>query len=108
MQFRDRIGRFFEWYKRHEKFHTVFNSVLFSWQLVHLYWLTTAVALPQLIGRSFFNPSTFWEYLIIVVDYTEIPALISTSIFYIYRIKDKKPGRFKNIAFLLFLNSQWI
>jgi len=81
-------------------------AFLFIWQLIHLYWLTTHVVFLRLFNVSFFGLQGVWQYLIIVVDYTEIPALISTSFVYIFGLTKK--FSWKNILFLIFLNSQWL
>jgi hypothetical protein len=42
----------------------------------------------------------------LVVDYTEIPALISVSLIYLNELR--KGWNWKSFLFLLFLNSQWL
>lgn len=84
-----------------------FATGLFILQLVHLYWLATDVIAFRLIGESIFSPSAFWEYGIIAVDYTEIPALIAVSLVYINDVR-KKGFRWSSLFFLLLLNSQWL
>ena len=80
---------------------------LFTLQLVHLYWLTTHVVALGLIGKSIFSPPPLWEYIIIAVDYTEIPALITTTLVYLRDIRrNDRPWR--ALAFIVFLNSQWL
>lgn len=100
------LSRFWAWYERHEFLNLVLATGLFLLQLVHLYWLTTDVVFFRLFGQSFFAPTPFWEYLIVAVDYTEIPALIVTSILYINLLR--RGGGWTNVAFLIFLNSQWL
>src|SRR5690606_19146011 len=46
------------------------------------------------------------ENLILVVDYLEIPAIISTSLVYIHELREK--FNYKSLIFLFFLNSQWL
>lgn len=101
------INSFFKWYNKHLLLNTAIAAVLFGIQLVHLYWLSADVVAMRLIGQSFFPLEGFWQFLITVVDYTEIPALITTSLLY---INDLRAGKnpLKNIAFLIFLNSQWL
>ncbi|MBI3332359.1 hypothetical protein HYZ99_05400 [Candidatus Peregrinibacteria bacterium] len=98
--------RFWTWYERNERLYLILATALFALQLIHLYWLTTDVALFRLLGESFFQPSRAWELLIIAVDYTEIPALISTSLIYVHDFQKGK--KLRSILFLLFLNSQWL
>lgn len=82
------------------------TAILFSWQLVHLYWLTTAVVIPRVTGIPFFNPGPAFEFLLIIVDYTEIPALLTASLFYLHRLQKK--FTFTPLLFLLLINSQWL
>lgn len=63
--------------------------------------------IDRLWSISFFNPPPFWELIIIIVDYTEIPALITTSLVYINELR-KKGYEFKNILYLIFLNIQFL
>ena len=94
------------WYKKHYTLNVGIASLLFIWQLVHLYWLTVHVVLLRLFDISFFNLSGIWSFLVIIADYTEIPALISTSFIYIFGLTRK--FSWKNILFLIFINSQWL
>lgn len=97
---------FWAWYERHYLLNLSFTTGLFLLQLIHLYWLFTHVVLFRLVGQSYFDPGPFWQYLIIIVDYTEIPALITTSLLYGYELR--KRFRWKTIWFLVSLNSQWL
>ena len=78
------LSRFWAWYHRHYTVNLTIATGLFTFQLIHLYWLTTHVVFLRLFGESSFTPPPFWEFLIILVDYTEIPALISTTLLYLY------------------------
>lgn len=100
------LKRFWDWYERNHHWNLAISSILFLWQLVHLYWLTTDVVWARLFGYSIFNPSEVWRFLLVIVDYTEIPALITTSI--LYANEHRKKWAFKNILFLIFLNAQWL
>ncbi|MBI3256135.1 MAG: hypothetical protein HYZ63_04155, partial [Candidatus Andersenbacteria bacterium] len=73
-------GAFWAWYEHHYTLNLVFSLGLFLLQLVHLFWLATNVIGLRLFGQSFFEFTGIWEYIIIAVDYTEIPALISVSL----------------------------
>jgi hypothetical protein len=97
---------FWAWYERHYTLNLGITTVLFALQIIHLFWLGTHVIADRLLGESLFNPTPLFEYLIILVDYTEIPALISTSVLYIYELRKK--FSWKALAFLIFLNSQWL
>ena len=97
---------FFSWYERNYTLNLGIASFLFIWQLVHLYWLTVDVVFLRLFGVSLLPLEGIWEFLIIFADYTEIPALLSTSLIYIHSLTKK--FSWKNILFLVFVNSQWL
>jgi hypothetical protein len=100
------IQRFFDWYERHYLLNISIAALLFVLQLVHLYWLTVDVIAMRLFDRSFWDPDGPLYYAILVIDYTEIPALISVSLVYINELR--KQFNWKSLMFLLFLNSQWL
>lgn len=95
-----------DWYERHYTLNIGIVAGLFVWQLLHLYWLTVHVIAERLFGMSYFELQGFWEFLIVLVDYTEIPAIIAVSLVYIYELSKKLNG--KSVLFLLFINSQWL
>lgn len=97
---------FWKWYNRHLLLNTSVAAGLFTLQLVHLYWLTVHVVFHKVFGVSFWDPAPFLEWLLIFVDYTEIPALITTSLVYINELRKKY--NFKSILYLIFLNSQFL
>ena len=97
---------FWDWYKKNLFFNQAIVAVLFTWQLLHLYWLTTHVVAARILGYSLFNPSGFYQYLLTLADYAEIPALISGTLLYFHHFKEGT-GR-KNIIFILLINSQWL
>lgn len=97
---------FWGWYERHYTLNLGITTGLFALQVVHLYWLAAHVIALRLTGTSYFTPSELVQYTIIVVDYTEIPALISTSVLYIYELQKK--FSWKAVFFLIFLNTQWL
>lgn len=94
------------WYKKHYTFNVGIASFLFIWQLIHLYWLTTHVVFNKLFGIDLFSPKGITETFIVIADYSEIPALILTSFVYIFGLITK--FSWKNILFLILLNSQWL
>jgi hypothetical protein len=100
------LDGFWAWYERHYTLNLGIATGLFVLQLVHLYWLATHVIAHRILGIFLFEPSALLQYLIIIVDYTEIPALISTSVLYIYQLQ--KHFSWKSVLFLIFLNSQWL
>jgi len=99
------LRAFWAWYDRHYELNVAIAAGLFVLQLVHLYWLATDVVMFRLMGESFFAPPPFWEAIIIAVDFTEIPALISASVLYVHEFRMGK--RWKGISFNIFIHSQW-
>ena len=97
---------FWQWYEKHYTLNVTIAAILFTLQLIHLYWLTTHVVFFRLFGINLFSPPPFWETIIILVDYTEIPALITTSLVYINELRKKY--QLKSVLYLIFLNSQFL
>lgn len=95
-----------DWYERHYTMNVGIAAGLFIWQLLHLYWLTLHVVAERLLGISYLELQGFWKLLIILVDYTEIPAIIAVSLVYVHELSKK--WNIKSILFLLFINSQWL
>jgi hypothetical protein len=98
--------RFWNWYNQNLMGNTVVAAVLFTWQLVHLYWLTADVVALRLFGRSFFPLTGFWHLAITLVDFTEIPAIFAISLVYVNELRQR--FNYRSILFLFFLNSQWL
>lgn len=96
---------FFDWYERHYTLNVGLAAGLFLLQLVHLYWLSVDVVARRLTGESYWEPTDVVRFLILIVDYTEVPALIATSLIYINALR--RGGGWRNLLFLVFLNSQW-
>ena len=104
---------FFLWYRKNYKFNLYFVALLFVFQLVHLYWMTADVVFLRFYGYPLWDVGKLGDIVIALVDYTEIPALILGSLFYVNELqKEFNPrqggARWKNIWFLVFLNSQWL
>lgn len=99
------IRKFLRWYDRYDDFNTVFAAFLFSIQIVHLVWLTTTIVVPRLFDINPVIFSDFFDTLVAAVDYTEIPALIATSL--IYSRSFKKGANKKDFLYLILLNLQW-
>jgi hypothetical protein len=99
-------NKFWEWYQRNYRLNLTISTLLFLLQIFHLYWLFTDVVLFKLTGQSFFLLEPVWGRLSIFFDYSEIPALISTSILYIHYLKTR--FTYKNLIYLIFLNIQWL
>jgi len=104
--------KFWSWYNKHLLFNTGIAAFLFALQLVHLYWLSVHVVFHKVFGLSLWNPTPTLEWLLIFVDYTEIPALVTTSLVYINELRKKYNLKSvlysKNTLYLIFLNSQFL
>lgn len=100
------IRKFWRWYNKNETLNLGLAAFLFTLQLVHLYWLTTHVVFQGLFGKSYFELKGIFETLILVVDYLEIPAILTTSLVYLNEFS--KTRNAKNLWFLFFINSQWL
>jgi len=97
---------FWATYEKHYTFNVGLAAALFLLQIVHLYWLATDVIAVRLLGQSLFHPPHFWKTVIVIVDYTEIPALISTSLLYIYELR--QGFAWGSLLSLLLINTQWL
>jgi hypothetical protein len=100
------LQKFWNWYKNNLALNQAIVAVLFGWQLLHLYWLSTHVLAFKILGYSLFNPSEFYQYLLVIADYFEIPALISGTLLYFHSIKEGSVK--KNLTFIILINSQWL
>lgn len=98
--------RFWAWYERHYALTLAITTFLFALQVVHLFWLATHVIALRLVGQSFFYTNDVIQTVIILVDYTEIPALVSTTFLYLFELRKK--FSWKALLFIVFLNSQWL
>jgi hypothetical protein len=97
---------FWEWYERTYTLNVSVALSLFLLQIIHLIWLTGEVVWMHLTGAPMFTFTGIWEKIIVFVDYTEIPALLSVSLVYINELR--KGWHFKSALYLVFLNSQWL
>ncbi|MBI2356110.1 MAG: hypothetical protein HYV13_02815 [Candidatus Doudnabacteria bacterium] len=100
------FNKFWVWYQRHYLLNLSVATGLFLLQIFHLYWMLTDVVLLKLTGQSYFGLSDIWGIISTFIDYSEIPAIISTSILYIHLLRERWTA--KNFLYLLFLNVQWI
>ncbi len=100
------LKKFWDWYEKKYASVVYITTVLFLLQIVHLYWMTTDIVFVRLFGHAFWYPGKFWETVIALVDYTEIPAIIISSILYISHFRTG--FKWKSFLFLLLINSQWI
>ena len=79
---------------------------MISLQLLHLYWLTTDVVLQRIYGESFLIFPKAFLPVFVVIDYIEIPALISGITFYSLSIYKHQKDSWKNSLFLAMLAVQ--
>lgn len=99
------LKRFWHWYEDNYALNVGIAAVLFTLQIVHLYWLTTDVVTARLWGLDLFpGNSPLVEWLLIIVDYTEIPAIITTSLVYINDLRQK--FAWKSFTYLVFVDIQ--
>jgi hypothetical protein len=99
-------NKFWAWYQKHYRLNLIITTFLFLLQLFHLYWLFTDVVLFKLTGKSYFLLAPVWGQMSIFFDYSEVPALITTTILYIHYLRQK--FSYKSLIYLLFLNIQWL
>lgn len=97
---------FWGWYERTYTLNVSIALALFLLQVVHLIWLFGEVIWMRLFGVPLFSMSGMWESLVILIDYTEIPAIISVSLIYVNEVR--KGFSWKPVLFFLFLNVQWL
>lgn len=104
------LDKFWAWYNKHYLFALTATTFLFLLQMFHLYWLFTDVVLARLTGHSYFVFPPFWGALSTILDYTEIPALISTSLVYTNQLRKSASGRvdWRPVRYLIALNIQWL
>ncbi len=100
------IKSFWSWYERHYLLNVSIALGLFSLQITHLVWLFADVIFLKLFGFELLPITPLFETIIILVDYTEIPALITTGLIYVNELRKKY--EFKNLLFLILLFSQFL
>lgn len=100
------LNIFWRWYEKHLVLNTRITAILFILQIAHLFWLGFDVVAFKLTGQSYFPVNYFTRLSLILVDYTEIPAIISATILYFQEIRTKR--NLKAFLFIILLNSQWL
>ncbi len=98
--------QFWQWYERNYALNVTIALALFLLQGVHLTWLFGEVVWRYATGAPLFEFGPTGSLLLALIDYTEIPALISVSLIYINELR--KQWNPQSFMFLLFLNSQWL
>jgi hypothetical protein len=100
------IQKILNFWTRYENLNLKITFVLISLQILHLYWLTADVVLQRLLGHSYLGLPRELLPLFIIVDYVEIPALVSGITFYLFSISKGGPDSRKNVIFLVLLGIQ--
>ena len=100
------MQRFWSWYERHYTLNVTVAAGLFALQLVHLVWLTAEPLWLKLFGEALFTIDKPYSWPLYLVDYTEVPALISVSLIYLNELR--KGLAWQPILFLVLINSQWL
>ena len=100
------MKRFWDWYERHYVLNVTIAAALFALQIVHLVWLTLDPLWAKVFGDPLIVVEKPYSWPLLLVDYTEIPALIMVSLVYINELR--RGFALKPVLFLLFLNSQWL
>jgi len=100
------LGAFFAWYERHYRLNIAIAAGLFGLQALHLVWLTGQPLADRATGDPLFLLEGPLRWAIVLVDYAEIPALVSVSLVYVNELR-KHPS-LKSAAFLVLLNSQYL
>ena len=98
-------------YLRYQNINLKISFILISLQILHLYWLTTDVVIYRLTGIDYFIELSEFILLFIIIDYIEIPALVSGIIYYFFALiydKKEKEKRIKNTVLLILLAIQSI
>jgi hypothetical protein len=102
------IQKILDFWTKYESLNLKITFILISLQILHLYWLTADVVLQRIAGESYLGLPRILLPLFIIVDYVEIPALVSGITFYLFSIFRRKSHSRKNVVFLLLLAIQVI
>ena len=89
------IQKILKFWTRYENLNLKITFILISLQILHLYWLTADVVLQRIFGQGYLGLPQELIPLFIVVDYVEIPALVSGITFYLFSIcrRNLIPGK---------------
>jgi hypothetical protein len=98
--------RFWAWYERHYTLNVTVAAALFLLQVAHLVWLTGQVVVARLTGEAVFTLAGTLRWPLVLVDYTEVPALLSVSLVYVNELR--RHWDWRPVAMLVLLNSQWL
>lgn len=100
------VKSFWDWYEKHYLFNISVALGLFSLQIIHLIWLFTDVIWLRIFGYELLPVTNLFQSVIILVDYTEIPALVTTGLIYVNELR--KGYQLKSLLYLSLLFSQFL
>src|SRR3989344_1194995 len=100
------LKKFWRWYEENYRVNVGMAALLFFVQIIHLLWLLVEVIWMKLFGFPLIHFHDLPRFILILVDYTEIPAIIAVSLIYIDSLR--KEFTTKSLVYLIFLNSQWL
>jgi hypothetical protein len=100
------IQKILDFWTKYESLNLKITFILISLQILHLYWLTADVVLQRIAGESYLGLPRILLPLFIIVDYVEIPALVSGITFYLFSIFKRRSHTRKNVVFLFLLAIQ--
>lgn len=98
--------KFWNWYERNYILNVSIALGLFLLQIVHLSWLGGEVVAQRALGTPLFELDGIWQLIIILVDYTEIPAIFTMTLVYIDAWR--RGARWNAVIMLVLLHSQWL
>ena len=98
------LKSFWTWYERHYLLNISIALGLFILQIIHLLWLFSDVIWLKLFGSQLLPITPLFQTIIVLVDYTEIPALLSTALIYVNELR--KGYSTKNLVYILLLLTQ--
>lgn len=98
--------KFWDWYERNYVLNVTIALVLFVLQVIHLGWLGGEVIAERLTGLPLFSFDGIWQTIIILVDYTEIPAIFTMSLVYVDAWR--RGAKWNAVLMLALLHSQWL
>jgi len=99
------LQKFWSWYERSYATQLRVAAFIFSLQIIHLVWLSWDVVLHRLFETpAILGEISLFQFLLAVVDYLEIPTIVSISLVYINALR--KNFRVKELLYLALINSQ--
>jgi len=97
---------FWAWYERTYTLNVSIALGLFLLQIWHLIWLGSHVVTERLTGAPLFSLEGLPLLLTIIVDYTEIPAILGVTLVYVDAWR--RGEKWNAIIMLTLLHSQWL